>query len=649
MGKALRAIAVLGLGIALAAAATMQGCARFDPGRSTLRGPQAVGGLLDLRGWDFRTMGEVSLAGQWDFASNALLDAAGAAGRSQWERRDVPDFWTHPEGGDRPGTGAGTYRLRILLPTGAPKLAIRNSTGMNAFELEVNGETVVRVGRPSLARASAVSAYRPGVTPIETGGDSLSILLRVSDYEYRSGGIWRPLVLGESATLAAEQQTTVDLQIIITVIVAALALNSFIIYIFRNKETSYLFFALFGFVIALRPLVTGEYALMQLLPGLSFNILVRIEYATAMLGVPAAIAFFLSFFPTVGKRLWIMLVPFAPFVIFELVFPLYWLTWSIFVFYAIAIASILLLTGAVLVRAAYRKIQGGLAMCIGGSLIGLCAINDILYSSHIIRTGNWLPYILAFFVFLQSLVLAKRFTSAFDRAELLSLELKSSNEMLKDQIQNAMATSARLEESLSEKEILLKEVHHRVKNSLQIVASIVSLQAHRSSEPAVEDMSRSINERIRVISLANEKLYDMESGDKIDLVGYARDILKLAISSYQTEGLAIEARVEGGRVDVDSAVGIDFGLILTELLANALKHALVPKGGGRLLVSVHEEGGALRFEVSDDGPGFSEGFEPGNNETLGYKIVQALLRRREGTIRVTRGEGAVVSCSMVIV
>ncbi len=90
------------------------------------------------------------------------------------------------------------------------------------------------------------------------------------------------------------------------------------------------------------------------------------------------------------------------------------------------------------------------------------------------------------------------------------------------------------------------------------------------------------------------------------------------------------------RVDVDSAVGIDFGLILTELLANALKHALVPKGGGRLLVSVREEGGALRFEVSDDGPGFSEGFEPGNNETLGYKIVQALLRRREGTIRVTR-------------
>lgn len=294
----MRAAALIGFSIVLAA---LQGCERFEPGRSTLRGPQAVDGLLDLRGWDFRTMGEVSLAGQWDFASNELLDSAGATERSQWEARDVPDFWTHPEGGDRPGTGAGTYRLRILLPVGAHKLAIRNSSGMNAFEVEVNGETVMRVGRPSLSRASAVSAYRPGVTPIKTGGGDLSLLVRVSNYEYRSGGIWRPLVLGERASLAAEQQTAVYLQIIITVVVAALALNSLLIYIFRKKETSYLFFAIFGLIIAVRPMVTGEYALMQLFPALSFNVLVRIEYATAMLGVPSAIAFFLSFFPPSGR------------------------------------------------------------------------------------------------------------------------------------------------------------------------------------------------------------------------------------------------------------------------------------------------------------------------------------------------------------
>jgi two-component sensor histidine kinase len=445
-----------------------------------------------------------------------------------------------------------------------------------------------------------------------------------------------------------KQQAAVYVSIFLTVVVATLALNSLIIFSFRKKDKSYLFFAIFGFIIALRPLVTGEYALMQVFPSLSFNILVRIEYATAMFAVPSAAAFFLSFFPSERKRFWslVLILPYVPFLFFELFLPLYWLTWTIFAFYAVAIATICVAVSAVLAQAAYRRVQGGVPMFAAGCVIAFCAINDILYSSHIIQTTHLVPFSLACFVFFQSVILAKRFTSAFDKAELLWEELKGSNDLLKEQIQREMATSARLEESLYEKEILLKEVHHRVKNSLQIVASIVSLQAHRSSEPAVEAMSRSINERIRVISLANEKLYDIESGDKIDLVAYARDILKLAISSYQSEGLAIDARVEGGRVDVDSAVGIDFGLILTELLANALKHAIVPKGGGRLVVSIRSEESMVYFKVEDDGPGFPDGAEPGGTDSLGFKIVQALLHRREGSIVTSKGPGAVASCAM---
>ena len=640
MGNALRAI------ILLAFAGVPIGCARFEPERTTLRGPQAVAGMLDLRSWDFAKKGEVSLAGQWDFASAALLDEAGAVGYAGWQTRIVPDFWTNPEGGLRSGAGAGTYRLRVLLPPGKSDLAIRNSTGMNAFELEVNGETILRVGKPSLDRASAVSAYRPGVTPIEAEGGSLDVLLRVSNYEYRLGGVWKPLILGDRAALTREQQSAVSYSIVFTVIVATLGINSLIVFLFRRKEKSYLFFAVFGLIIALRPLVTGEYAIMGFIPAMPFELLVRLEYMTAMLGVPSAIAFFLTFFPTVHKWMWGILVPFAPFALFEVFLPLYWLTWSIFFFYGIAIAAMIVTTAMVLARAAYRRIQGGRAMFVGGSLIGICAINDILYSSHLLRTGNWLPDVLALFVFLQSMVLAKRFTSAFDRAELLSMELKSSNDMLKEQIRKAMATSARLEESLSEKETLLKEVHHRVKNSLQIVSSIVSLQAHRSEDPAVESISRSINDRIRVISLANEKLYDIGSGEKIDLVSYARDILKLTVSSYAAEGIAIDAKVEGERAEVDSAVAVDFGLVLTELLTNSLKHALIPKGGGRLVVALREEGSVIRFEVADDGPGFPEGFEWGKAESLGFKIVQALISRRNGSLEVSKGQGAAVMGSM---
>jgi two-component sensor histidine kinase len=521
---------------------------------------------------------------------------------------------------------------------------------MNAFELEVNGETIARAGRPSLDPANAVSTYRPGVSAVEPRDGSLDILLRVSNYLYRNGGFWRAFILGARDSLAANQQKAVYLSIVFSIAVMTLAVNSFILYAFRRKELSYFFFGLFGLLIGLRPIVTGEYAITRFFPAIPFEILVRLEYTTAMLGFPAAVAFFLSFFPFKNTRKWslVLLLPFSPFALFILLLPMPWLTWSIFPFYGVAIAAMLAVVIAVIGRAVFLRVQGGIEMVIAGTFISVCCINDILYSSHVIQTGNLLPFSLALFVFFQSLVLAKRFTRAFDDVEHLSRELGASNARLHEQVLKEMASSARLKESLAEKEMLLKEVHHRVKNSLQIVSSIVSLQANRSSHPEVEAMGRSIKDRIRVISLANERLYDVESGDKIDLCGYARDIVRLSATSFEAEGLRIEAIVEGSGIEAESAICIDFGLVLTELVVNAIKHALVPTGGGRLLVSIVAEGSLLRFEVGDEGPGFPESFDPALAQTLGYKIVLALLKRRDGTIYISRGPKALVRCSMSI-
>ena len=342
----------------------------------------------------------------------------------------------------------------------------------------------------------------------------------------------------------------------------------------------------------------------------------------------------------------ILILPFAPFALFIFFLPLYYLTWTIFAFYAVALAAIIVAAGAVVARAAYRKAQGGWAMFIGGCAIALCGVNDILYSSHLIDTGHSLPLALALFMILQSFVLARRFSTAFVEVEALSLELGNANGLLREEFRKAMEMSARLEESLAEKETLLKEVHHRVKNSLQIVSSIVSLQANRSEDPAVESMSRSIKERIRVISLANEKLYDIDSGDRIDLTDYAREILALAVSSYESEECRIEAAVEGPKVEGEAALAIDFGLILTELVANALRHSLQPRGGGRVVVAMAEAEGGIYLEVRDDGPGFPEGFDPEGARTLGFRIVTSLLRRRNGSLSVSRGASPSVSCSI---
>jgi two-component sensor histidine kinase len=502
-----------------------------------------------------------------------------------------------------------------------------------------------------------MEAYCPGVNLVEASSvpaadpspyKELDLLFRTSNWVYRGGGIWKCLVLGESSALISAQRRRSHVEVALAATMAALALNSLIIFTNRRKEKSYLFFALFGFVLAIRPLVTGEYVLVRLFPGIDFNLLVRLEYASAMLAVPAAMGFFLSFFRSDRTKLWalVLIAPFAPFALAILFLPLYWLTWSIFAFYAVSVVTVVVAVSTVLVREVYRRTQGGLPLFVGGCLLALGAINDVLHSSHVITTANVFLITLVIFIFLQSYALARRFTAAFQKVELLSRELKDSNEMLRNEIRNAMDASARLEESLSEKEMLLKEVHHRVKNSLQIVSSITALQANRVDNPTAAALARTIQDRIRVISLANERLYDVDSGDEIDLVAYARDILDFSVSSYGSEECRIETGVEGGRILAESAIAIDFGLVITELVVNSLKHALLPKGGGRLGLSISSEDGFCSFRLSDDGPGFPDGFDPAAAKSLGFKVVSALIGKRRGSISISKGAEPIVACSM---
>ena len=626
-------------------------CSNFEPGRGTRSGPKAVNGVLDLRAWDFARRGSVDLEGEWDFASGALLYESGAARFAAWRRRSVPDFWKAPEGGDRYGTGAGTYRLCVLLPANAPLLAFRNYNGCNAFELEVSGVLVGAAGRPALSREGAVSTYNPGVSPVANRGDELFILLRVSNWDYRYGGLWRAPSLGEQRSLEREQNASIYISLILAAAMTALALNSLVIFLNRRKEKSFLLFALFGLFLALRSLVTGEYFLLHIFPSLPFNILVRLEYATAFFCVPLGIGFSLDTFPLEHRRRWsrLLLPPFGLFVLCDLFLPLYWLTWIIFPFYAMSIAAMIVAAVVIIPNLGRMRSQGGIAMFVGIVIIVLCGTNDILYSSHLIPTASLLSYALACFMFLLDFVLAERFTSAFERVEQLSCELGSSNARLTSEIEKANAASARLEESLAEKEILLKEVHHRVKNSLQIVTSIATLQASRSHDSEAVALASSLKERIRAISLAHEKLYDLDSRELVDLEVYARSLVSLILASHGADECRIETSFEAESVEAGIGLCIDFGLVLTELVTNAIRHGLLPRGSGQLSISLKREGENLLLEVGDDGPGFIQTFDPELATSLGYKMTWTLIRRRAGWIKVRQGPHPLVSCSMRIV
>jgi two-component sensor histidine kinase len=245
-------------------------------------------------------------------------------------------------------------------------------------------------------------------------------------------------------------------------------------------------------------------------------------------------------------------------------------------------------------------------------------VNDVLFASFMVRTGNFLPSALVLLTVIMAATLARRYTAAFSQIEGL----------------------------LSDKDTYLKEMHHRVKNSLQIVASVAGLQANRVPDPGTRGLFQAMRERIRSVALVHEKLHASLSGDDIDLGGYARDLVAQVASSHGS-GFAVNPPP----VEIGDGVGsapielcVDLGLALTELLVNAYKHA-----GGPVRVSLSMADGRLSVRVDDAGPGFPPGADPQTGESLGFKIVSSVVKRRGGDIRIFSESGGSVLLEIPVV
>jgi PAS domain S-box-containing protein len=207
-------------------------------------------------------------------------------------------------------------------------------------------------------------------------------------------------------------------------------------------------------------------------------------------------------------------------------------------------------------------------------------------------------------------------------------------------------TEQRLRQSLQEKEILLKEVHHRVKNNLQVVASMLALQAEQVAEQArmpLEDC------RQRVISMAlvHEKLYGAKDLQRIDLGELAREIATMLISECVGPAIRTEFNVEPIAIDIERAVPAS--LIINELMTNSLKHAFKGRSAGLLRVSVRRCGvDDVSMEVADDGVGGvrEDSFRAGR--TLGMTIVRNLVKQLDARLAVGGGPGTSISISFPI-
>lgn len=197
--------------------------------------------------------------------------------------------------------------------------------------------------------------------------------------------------------------------------------------------------------------------------------------------------------------------------------------------------------------------------------------------------------------------------------------------------------SAALAKSLRERDVMLKEVHHRVKNNLQIVNSLLYLQANSSENPELRDALHKGQQRILSMAMIHEELYRSADLSSVDMCAY---IQRLCGGFAGMTGDRIRVLCQAGQLLLPITLSIPCGLILNELLTNALKYAYAEGQEGEIRVCITEEGGTINLVVEDDGVGLPPGFGQNTNievrqGSLGLTLVQGLVDQVKGTLWVS--------------
>jgi two-component sensor histidine kinase len=186
--------------------------------------------------------------------------------------------------------------------------------------------------------------------------------------------------------------------------------------------------------------------------------------------------------------------------------------------------------------------------------------------------------------------------------------------------------------NLSEKEILLREIHHRVKNNLQIISSLLSLQSgNQAKNKELKKLYEDSQNRIKSMAAIHELFYQSESLDKINFSDYIHKLSHDLVSTFKGERNNITINLEVDKILLNLDTAVPLGLIINEIISNALKHGILGDKEGTIGIHLQEiRPGFFKLTIGDDGVGIPEGLTIGESESLGFTLITSLIDQLDG-------------------
>ncbi len=627
--------------------------------------PMAEGGLLDLRSTPLEQSGPVQLEGRWHFYWGEFYEPGAFPAAEPMSLR-TPAAWgqASPGIGDR---GYGTYRLRIQLSDRdvGRTLGLHIPSIASAYRLYVSGELRASLGRTG----TSPGEMKPGALPrslyLTADRQELELVVQVSNYSQRKGGIWDGFRLGTSEQIAAEHDQRTLFQAFIGTGLLVIAIYHIGFY-FVRPERSTLMFGLASLALSLRTAFTGDMLAYRLFPAFPWELGVKIEYISVFFGISFLVLYFYYLYEGNLRRKvsyglsWAMIGISLPI----LVLPARIYTEWMVVYQSVLLLLVLYIVYG-LVRAVMRRYIGARMNLLAGFVFLAVVLNDILYYNFLLETIDLVSFGLFLFLFTQMFMLANKFASSYREVERLSGELAAVNSNLETLVEERTAALRKSHDKLSRaakaRKDLFSNIMHELGNPLtSILGYLRRLKDGASKEQAA-----------RHIEIAYQKALKLErlTGDLRQLVKLEHNQLTYRMRPWTVRELfreldrAYDWDMQHRRVTLqwkttDTAtysVLVDIHRIeqvFANLVSNALAHT---KAGdridivGRLLSCVH----VCVISVKDTGCGIrqehqahlferfyriQDATDPGGEQPegtgLGLSIAKAIVEAHQGRIGV---------------
>lgn len=257
---------------------------------------------------------------------------------------------------------------------------------------------------------------------------------------------------------------------------------------------------------------------------------------------------------------------------------------------------------------------------------------DLMQKQHVIESSRQIMYLV-----MAALALVILLALAFYRNY---RNTRKANRIIAEQQQETEEKKRIIEVSLAEKETLLKEIHHRVKNNLQIISSLLNLQASRTSDENLKRIMGEARNRISSMALMHQKIYQSGNLSTVDFQAYITQMAQSIDSNFNNEKKEIRQHINTNGIALDIDTSIPLGLIINELLTNSYKYAFEGRKTGNIHLTLSEKNETeLELHVSDDGKGLPPGFDPSRLDSLGLKLVKGLAGQVKGKVRFENDNG----------